>query len=129
MVLLDTRYDGALVVSADRSDVDCYVQLVGRRHLVSQFDHLLLFLERTHRPIHSYFSFACRFVQHNIQTVNPSPPHSLLRFIGVCKMFEVHLKQMFPQQKHINYDIADLFAYIDALDDLTCLVFHAGMAM
>jgi hypothetical protein len=41
-------------------------------------------------------------------------------------MFEVHLKQLYPSQRHINYDIADLFAYIDALDDLTCLVFHAG---
>ena len=41
-------------------------------------------------------------------------------------MFEVYLKQLYPDQRHINYDISDLFAYIDTLTDLTCLVHHRG---
>ncbi len=47
-------------------------------------------------------------------------------FAAVCKMFEMHLKQQLPAQRHINYDISDLFDYIDALVDLTCLVYHRG---
>ena len=36
-------------------------------------------------------------------------------------MFENHLKLCFPHRQHINYDVSELFAYIDSLGDLTCL--------
>eukprot|EP00053_Salpingoeca_punica_P000719 m.30043 g.30043 ORF g.30043 m.30043 type:complete len:103 (+) comp10517_c0_seq1:310-618(+) len=43
---------------------------------------------------------------------------------GILKLYEAHLKARFPQRAHIDYDISELFAYIDALGDLSCLVFQ-----
>lgn len=39
-------------------------------------------------------------------------------------MFENYLKQQNPQQATINYDVNMLFAFIDNLSDLSCLVFQ-----
>ena len=33
-------------------------------------------------------------------------------------MFEVYLKQLYPEQRHINYDISDLFSWIDNMPDI-----------
>ena len=37
-------------------------------------------------------------------------------------MFENRLKQRYPNQRNITYDVADLFAYIDGLGDMGALV-------
>eukprot|EP00742_Colponemidia_sp_Colp-10_P007264 GILJ01007808.1.p1 GENE.GILJ01007808.1~~GILJ01007808.1.p1 ORF type:complete len:107 (+),score=16.56 GILJ01007808.1:42-362(+) len=42
---------------------------------------------------------------------------------GICQLYEQKLKLMNPHLKNITYDIAELFNYIDALGDLSCLVF------
>jgi hypothetical protein len=38
-------------------------------------------------------------------------------------MFEKRLKEIYPNLKDITYDISDLYNYIDALADLSALVF------
>lgn len=48
----------------------------------------------------------------------PFPFH----FLGVCKMYEEHLKRMNPNSPSITYDISQLFDFIDDLADLSCLV-------
>jgi hypothetical protein len=40
---------------------------------------------------------------------------------GVCAMYEQKLKAQNPQHRNITYDISDLFFFIDALGDLSCL--------
>uniref|UniRef100_A0A8C9PXA4 Enhancer of rudimentary homolog n=1 Tax=Spermophilus dauricus TaxID=99837 RepID=A0A8C9PXA4_SPEDA len=42
--------------------------------------------------------------------------------LGVCKMYEEHLKRMNPNSPSITYDISQLFDFIDDLADLSCLV-------
>mmetsp|Transcript_5159 Transcript_5159/g.7147 ORF Transcript_5159/g.7147 Transcript_5159/m.7147 type:complete len:113 (+) Transcript_5159:102-440(+) len=42
---------------------------------------------------------------------------------GIVKMFEDHLKFMFPNQPNIQYDISDLFKYMDDLWELSGLIF------
>eukprot|EP00730_Choanoeca_flexa_P010688 TRINITY_DN2021_c0_g1_i1.p1 TRINITY_DN2021_c0_g1~~TRINITY_DN2021_c0_g1_i1.p1 ORF type:complete len:102 (+),score=20.95 TRINITY_DN2021_c0_g1_i1:88-393(+) len=41
---------------------------------------------------------------------------------GVCKMFEGHLKSTYPTKVNINYEVGDLYAFIDALSDMSALV-------
>ncbi|XP_059484539.1 enhancer of rudimentary homolog [Neocloeon triangulifer] len=43
---------------------------------------------------------------------------------GVCKIYEEHLKKMNPNTPSITYDISQLFAFIDDLADLSCLVYQ-----
>ena len=43
---------------------------------------------------------------------------------GITRLYEQKLKQLNPQLRNITYDISDLNKYIDALSDLSCLVFH-----
>ena len=43
---------------------------------------------------------------------------------GITRLYEQKLKQLNPQLRNITYDISDLYKYIDALSDLSCLVFH-----
>ncbi|XP_004397682.1 PREDICTED: enhancer of rudimentary homolog [Odobenus rosmarus divergens] len=45
--------------------------------------------------------------------------------LGVCKMYEEHLKRMNPNSPSITYDISQLFDFIDDLADLSCLVYRA----
>lgn len=55
-----------------------------------------------------------------------TPRRPLLRSrvsAGVCQMFEKRLKEIYPNLKDITYDISDLYNYIDALADLSALVF------
>merc|ERR1711935_1099857 len=42
---------------------------------------------------------------------------------GVCKMYEKKLQQLNPTVKQISYDIADLFRYLDSVNDICALVF------
>ena len=42
--------------------------------------------------------------------------------VGLCKIFEEHLKLANPGKAQITYDIAQLFDFIDQLTDLCCLV-------
>eukprot|EP00457_Paulinella_chromatophora_P017010 gb/GEZN01017944.1/.p1 GENE.gb/GEZN01017944.1/~~gb/GEZN01017944.1/.p1 ORF type:complete len:110 (-),score=19.48 gb/GEZN01017944.1/:378-707(-) len=42
---------------------------------------------------------------------------------GICQMYEHKLKADFPNRKKITYDITDLYAFIDELTDLACLVY------
>ena len=38
-------------------------------------------------------------------------------------MFEKRLKEMYPHMNDITYDIADLYNYVDALADLSAMVY------
>ena len=42
--------------------------------------------------------------------------------VGICKMYEEHLRQMHPHNASITYDISQLFEFVDSLVDLSCLV-------
>jgi len=44
-------------------------------------------------------------------------------FLGVCKIYEEHLKKLNPKSVSITYDITQLFEFIDHLADLSCLVY------
>ncbi|CAM9385850.1 unnamed protein product [Discosporangium mesarthrocarpum] len=48
-------------------------------------------------------------------------PHPLRS--GVTKLYEARLKEVNPNRGHIQYDISDLFGFIDSLTDLCVLVF------
>eukprot|EP00966_Prymnesium_polylepis_P293445 6777602-Prymnesium_polylepis.1 len=48
------------------------------------------------------------------------PPSALAS--GICALYEKGLKALNPNTRHITYDIADLYHYIDQLTDMTCLV-------
>ena len=39
-------------------------------------------------------------------------------------MFDRRLKEMYPKLRDITYDIHDLYNYIDALNDLSALVYE-----
>uniref|UniRef100_A0A914GS80 Enhancer of rudimentary homolog n=1 Tax=Globodera rostochiensis TaxID=31243 RepID=A0A914GS80_GLORO len=41
---------------------------------------------------------------------------------AVCKIYEEHLKKLNPDVPCIQYDISELFKFIDRLADLSCLV-------
>jgi hypothetical protein len=41
---------------------------------------------------------------------------------AVCKIYEEHLKKLNPHLACIQYDISELFKFIDRLSDLCCLV-------
>ena len=41
----------------------------------------------------------------------------------ICALFERELKALNPSQSNMTYDIADLYAYIDQLCDISCLVY------
>jgi hypothetical protein len=42
--------------------------------------------------------------------------------VGICKIYEEHLRQLNPHSPSITYDISQLFKFIDDLFDLSCLV-------
>eukprot|EP01101_Sappina_pedata_P013422 TRINITY_DN9687_c0_g1_i1.p1 TRINITY_DN9687_c0_g1~~TRINITY_DN9687_c0_g1_i1.p1 ORF type:complete len:112 (-),score=38.37 TRINITY_DN9687_c0_g1_i1:131-445(-) len=46
----------------------------------------------------------------------------------ICHSYENKLRQMNPQISHITYDVKDLYAYIDDLADLSCLIFNPSNA-
>ena len=41
---------------------------------------------------------------------------------AVCGLYEQQLKTLNPQVRNITYDISDLFAFLDQLSELSCLV-------
>ena len=41
----------------------------------------------------------------------------------MCGLYEKELKTLNPQVRNITYDIADLYTYLDQLQDLSCLVY------
>lgn len=45
---------------------------------------------------------------------------------GIIQIFEKQLKELNPTMRNITYDINDLYAYIDSMPDLSCLVFDHG---
>jgi hypothetical protein len=49
---------------------------------------------------------------------------NLFFFVGICKVFEEHLKKRNPTSPSITYDISELFEFIDQISDLSCLVFQ-----
>ena len=42
---------------------------------------------------------------------------------GVCTLYEKELQTLNPNKPNITYDIADLYTYLDQLQDLSCLVY------
>ena len=48
----------------------------------------------------------------------------ILFFLGICKVFEEHLKKRNPTSPSITYDISELFEFVDQISDLSCLVFQ-----
>jgi len=42
---------------------------------------------------------------------------------GVCKIFEENLKKMHHSSPQITYDVSQLFDFVDALKDISCVVF------
>lgn len=49
---------------------------------------------------------------------------TIVVLIGICKIFEEHLKKQNPNSPSITYDVSQLFDFIDRLADLSCLVFQ-----
>ncbi|KAL1512344.1 hypothetical protein AB1Y20_005604 [Prymnesium parvum] len=45
---------------------------------------------------------------------------------GICAVYEKGLKALNPNVRHITYDIADIYHYVDQLADLACLVYDAA---
>ncbi|KAI1733174.1 enhancer of rudimentary domain-containing protein [Ditylenchus destructor] len=41
---------------------------------------------------------------------------------AICKIYEEHLKKLNPDVPCIQYDVSDLFKFIDRLADLSCMV-------
>ncbi|CAA6672238.1 unnamed protein product [Spirodela intermedia] len=46
---------------------------------------------------------------------------------GICGLYERKLKELNPTVRNIQYDIADLYNFIDGLTDLSALVFDHSM--
>ncbi|KAG9153605.1 hypothetical protein Leryth_008546 [Lithospermum erythrorhizon] len=42
---------------------------------------------------------------------------------GICGLYERKLKEINPALRNINYDISDLYNFIDGLTDLSALVY------
>jgi hypothetical protein len=47
---------------------------------------------------------------------------------GICGLFEKRLKDSNPNLRNITYDIADLYRYIEALTDMSALVFDPAIS-
>mmetsp|Transcript_7846 Transcript_7846/g.13612 ORF Transcript_7846/g.13612 Transcript_7846/m.13612 type:complete len:105 (+) Transcript_7846:68-382(+) len=43
---------------------------------------------------------------------------------GVCQLYEQSLKAMNPGLRSTTYDVNDLFSFVDAVKDLSCLVYN-----
>ena len=42
---------------------------------------------------------------------------------GICHLYELHLKRLNPARKVVQYEVKDLFQYVDELADLSCLMY------
>jgi len=47
---------------------------------------------------------------------------------GICETFEKRLRDANPSLNNITYDISDLYKYIDALTDMSALVFDPSLS-
>lgn len=52
-----------------------------------------------------------------------------LIILGVCKIYEEHLKKLNPKSVSITYDITQLFEFVDHLADLSCLVYVYNISL
>ncbi|XP_027096412.1 enhancer of rudimentary homolog [Coffea eugenioides] len=43
---------------------------------------------------------------------------------GICGLYERKLKDLNPSSRNINYDISDLYNFIDGLADMSALVYE-----
>lgn len=43
---------------------------------------------------------------------------------GVCALYEKELKSLNPKAPQITYDVSDLYNFVDALVDISLLVYH-----
>ncbi|PIO77743.1 enhancer of rudimentary [Teladorsagia circumcincta] len=43
---------------------------------------------------------------------------------GICKIYEEFLKKQNPSMASITYDVSHLYAFIDKLSDLSCLILN-----
>eukprot|EP00051_Salpingoeca_urceolata_P027840 m.483548 g.483548 ORF g.483548 m.483548 type:complete len:102 (+) comp22976_c0_seq1:780-1085(+) len=77
---------------------------------------------------------------HTILLVQPDPFNAASRTFGdyetvpqamegVCKIFETHLKTVFPHKEHIHYQLSQLHQFIDGLGDISCLVLQPASGM
>ena len=57
------------------------------------------------------------------ESIPDQSPFRSVPTTGVCTMFEKRLKEMYPHMNDITYDIADLYNYVDALADLSAMVY------
>lgn len=47
---------------------------------------------------------------------------------GVCQLYEQQLRQVNPNARgEIQYDVTDLFNYVDQVPDMSCLVYDSNM--
>ncbi|KAJ4834342.1 hypothetical protein Tsubulata_037541 [Turnera subulata] len=44
-------------------------------------------------------------------------------FVGICALYERKIKDLNPASRNIQYDIADLYNFIDGLADMSALVY------
>jgi hypothetical protein len=47
----------------------------------------------------------------------------MISFIAIVKLYEHKLKELNPEIEHIQYDINDLYNYIDSLHDICGLMY------
>lgn len=76
--------------------------------------------------------------KHTILLIQPQPNKQTRTFMdfetvsqsmdGLCQMFETQLKRLNPQFREVTYDISDLYNWIDALADLSALVFEPQLS-
>lgn len=76
--------------------------------------HLVQYLKKSAANTDFFFLFSSADIIALFMFFPPS--------VGVCKMYEEHLKRMNPNSPSITYDISQLFDFIDDLADLSCLV-------
>ena len=49
--------------------------------------------------------------------------HFVAMTAGICGLYERKLKDLNPSSRNINYDISDLYNFIDGLADMSALVY------
>eukprot|EP00002_Diphylleia_rotans_P023814 TRINITY_DN468_c0_g1_i1.p2 TRINITY_DN468_c0_g1~~TRINITY_DN468_c0_g1_i1.p2 ORF type:complete len:102 (-),score=27.18 TRINITY_DN468_c0_g1_i1:232-537(-) len=46
---------------------------------------------------------------------------------GICGMYEQVLRQQHPNRADFTYDLTSLYAYIDKLTDMSCMVYEPSV--
>lgn len=47
----------------------------------------------------------------------------------LCKVYETHLRETLSSSQTIDYDLSELFEYLDSFTDLICMVFNKQARM